>query len=200
MSLDKKYPDLRNENPIVRERIMQQIVDDYNAETISQLVEVLDSEDAVYRRTVVKTLNLIGLDAVPALLQELNQSENSLTKASCINALSTIAHQAEAEQFQSQILTSLQQALEDPNPMVQLSSVGAIETFGEPAFEILTAAIDSDNLLVQVAVVNALGSLGDPRGLEVLSPLSQDQTVDPYVQELAISALSRLEQVIKFNS
>ncbi len=200
MSLDKKYPDLRNENPIVRERIMQQIVDEYNTETIAQLVEVLNSEDAIYRRTVVKTLNLIGLDAIPALLQELNQSENSLTKASCINALSTIAHQDEAEQFQSQILTSLQQALEDPNPMVQLSSVGAIETFGEPAFEILTAAIDSDNLLVQVAVVNALGSLGDPRGLEVLSPLSQDQTVDPYVQELAVSALSRLEQVIKFNS
>jgi bilin biosynthesis protein len=200
LSLDKKYPDLRNENPIVRERIMQQIVDEYNTETIAQLVEVLNSEDAIYRRTVVKTLNLIGLDAIPALLQELNQSENSLTKASCINALSTIAHQDEAEQFQSQILTSLQQALEDPNPMVQLSSVGAIETFGEPAFEILTAAIDSDNLLVQVAVVNALGSLGDPRGLEVLSPLSQDQTVDPYVQELAVSALSRLEQVIKFNS
>ncbi|BAU66328.1 HEAT repeat-containing PBS lyase [Stanieria sp. NIES-3757] len=200
MSLDKKYPDLRNENPIVRERIMQQIVEEYNAETINQLVEVLNSEDAVYRRTVVKTLNLIGLDAIPTLLQELNQSNNSLAKASCINALTTIAQQDETEQFASQILTSLQQALEDPNPMVQLSSVGAIETFGETAFDILTAAIDSDNLLVQVAVVNALGSLGDPRGLDVLSPLSQDRTVDPYVQELAVSALSRLEQVIKFNS
>lgn len=200
MSLEKKYPDLRNQNPIVRERIMQQIVEEYDAETITQLVEVLDSEDTVYRRTVVKTLNLIGLDAVPALLKELDRSDNSLVKASCINALSSIAPKDEAEQFQSQILTSLQQALEDPNPMVQLSSVGAIESFGERAFEILTTALNSENLLVQVAVVNALGSLGDPRGLEILSPLSRDLTVDPYVQELAVSALSRLEQVIKFNS
>ncbi|AFZ37757.1 HEAT domain containing protein [Stanieria cyanosphaera PCC 7437] len=200
MSINQKYPDLKNKNPIVRERIMQQIVEEYNEETINQLIEVLDSEDADYRRTVVKTLNLIGLDAVPALLKELNQTDNSLAKASCINALSSISNQDEEERFLSQILTSLQQALEDPNPMVQLSSVGAIETFGEQAFDILTAAIASENLLVQVAVVNALGSLGDPRGLDVLSSLSQDQTVDPYVKELAVSALSRLEQVIKFNS
>lgn len=200
MSLEQKYPDLKNQNPIVRERIMQQIVEEYNEETINQLVEVLDSEDAVYRRTVVKTLNQIGLDAVPALLKELNQSENSLAKASCINALSSISNRDKEEKFLSQILTSLEQALADPNPMVQLSSVGAIEGFGATAFDILSSAIDSDNLLIQVAVVNALGSLGDPRGLEVLSPLSQDQNVDPYVKELAVSALSRLEQVIKFNN
>jgi bilin biosynthesis protein len=70
---------------------------------------------------------------------------------------------------------------------------------GASAFEILEQALNIPNILVQVAVVSAFGSLGDERGLEILSSLAKDETVDPYLKESAGSALSRLEQIIKFN-
>jgi bilin biosynthesis protein len=50
-----------------------------------------------------------------------------------------------------------------------------------------------------MSIINALGSMGDKRGLEVLSNLSQNKSADPYLQESATSALSRLEMVIKYN-
>ena len=58
----------------------------------------------------------------------------------------------------------------------------------------------TDNIAVGVSILNALGSMGDPRGVEVLSNLSKDKSVDPYLQESAASALSRLEMVMKYNS
>jgi bilin biosynthesis protein len=58
----------------------------------------------------------------------------------------------------------------------------------------------TDNIVVQMSIINALGSMGDERGVEVLSRLSQDKTADPYLQESATSALSRLEMVMKYNS
>jgi bilin biosynthesis protein len=71
---------------------------------------------------------------------------------------------------------------------------------GSAVYEILVQALDLDDLLVGVAAIDAIGSLGDSRGLALLSELSVNQNVDSYLRDAATSALSRLEQVIKFNS
>ena len=65
-------------------------------------------------------------------------------------------------------------------------------------FDLLVETLNTtDNIAVQVAILNALGSMGDARGVEVLTNLSQDKSADPYIQESAASALSRLEMVMK---
>jgi bilin biosynthesis protein len=58
----------------------------------------------------------------------------------------------------------------------------------------------TDNLALGVTILNAFGSMGDPRAVEVLTNLSNDKSADPYLQESATSALSRLEMVMKYNS
>jgi bilin biosynthesis protein len=72
---------------------------------------------------------------------------------------------------------------------------------GSPVFDLLVETLNTtDNIVVQMSIINALGSMGDERGIKVLSNLSQDKSADPYLQESATSALSRLEMVIKYNS
>jgi bilin biosynthesis protein len=198
LSIEEKYPNLRHENPKIREETMEQIAEEYTEETISQLITILDSEDVTYRRTVTQTLGLIGVDALPFLVQELDNNDNFLVRASCVQALGAIAYKDRSqEQFSTEALNSLQKAIEDPHPVVQLASIGALSIMGASAFEILEQALNIPNILVQVAVVSAFGSLGDERGLEILSSLAKDETVDPYLKESAGSALSRLEQIIK---
>lgn len=201
MSLEERYPNLKHKNPNLRARTMDEIAENYTESTISELVSILYSEDVPYRRTAAKTLGVIGLDTVPFVLKELNNSDNALVRASCADILADIVFQhGESEKFPPEVMAGLRQTLEDPNPLVYLTAIGALSTLGKSAFNILQEALTIDNIAVQVAVVDALGSLGDERGLELLQSLSQDETVDTYIKDSAVSALSRLEQVIKFSS
>ena len=200
MSIEERYPNLKHKNPHLRERTMYQIAEEYTEETISELVKILHSEDVAYRRTAARTLGVIGLDTVPFLLEQLNNSDNSIVRASCADILAALAFQhSEEEKFPPEAIAGLQQALQDPNPLVYLTTIGALGTLGKSAFNILKEALAIDNIAVQVAVIDALGSLGDERGIEILSTLAKDETVDIYIKDSAVSALSRLEQVIKFN-
>ena len=200
MSLEEDYPNLKHKNPHLRERAMLAIAENYTKETISELVSILYSDDVAFRRTATRTLGVIGFDTVPFVLKELNDSDNSIVRASCADILADIIfHHQQDEQFPPEIIAGLKQALQDPNPLVYLTTIGALGTLGKSAFNIFTEALEVDNIAVKVAIIDALGSLGDERGLEVLATLSGDETVDKYIKESATSALSRLEQVIKFN-
>ena len=199
MSLEERYPNLKHKNPRLRERTMQEIAENYTEETISELVSILYSEDVTFRRTAARTLGVMGLDTVPFVVKELNNSDNSIVRASCADILADIIHYGEKEKIPPEVIAGLQQALQDPNPLVYLTTIGALGTLGKSAFNILKEALEVDNIAVQVAVVDALGSLGDERGLELLATLAKDETLDKYIKDSATSALSRLEQVIKFN-
>ena len=200
MSLEELYPNLKHKNPRLRERTMHEIAENYTEETIAELMSILYSEDVTFRRTAARTLGVIGLDTVPFVVEELNNSDNSIVRASCADILADIIfHCGEEDQFPPEAIAGLQQALQDPNPLVYLTTIGALGTLGKSAFNIFKEALEVDNIAVQVAVVDALGSLGDERGLEILATLAQDETVDVYIKDSAVSALSRLKQVIKFN-
>lgn len=77
----------------------------------------------------------------------------------------------------------------------------ALGEVGVSALDTLIDALNTiDNPAVAVSLVNALGSIGDPRARETLASLAADSAADPYVQEVARSALSRSDLVEKFKS
>jgi bilin biosynthesis protein len=200
LSIDERYPDLKSSNAIVRERIANQIAEERDENTIPQLIAVLDSPDYAYRQSLVQVFSIIGFDAIPALIEELDSNESDLVRVSCSHALAAIAKNHPEENLPNEALEGLYQAVSDSNPVVQLSTIGALSTMGSAVYEILVQALDLDDLLVGVAAIDAIGSLGDSRGLTLLSELSANQSLDTYLRDAATSALSRLEQVIKFNS
>jgi bilin biosynthesis protein len=187
---------LKHPNPHLRERAMLEIADTRDETTIASLMDVLGEEDVIFRRAAVKTLGVIGIDAVSALTEALLNSDNVTVRGSAAKALAQIAVNYPDVPFPEEGLQGLKTATGDFNPVVHIAAVMALGEIGSPAFEILTEVLQTtDNIALQVAIVNALASVGDERGIEILKALTEDESADVYVRETAVSALSRLDLV-----
>ena len=201
MTLDSLFEQLKNPNPNLRQRARAEIVMRRDKNTIPRLMANLEQEDMIYRRASVKTLGAIGVDSVPALVNSLINGKNPTIRASCAKGLAQVAVNHTEIPFPQEGIDALESAMKDPDPVVHISSVMALGAIGLPAVDALINALEtSDNLAVGVAVINALGGINDERVPEVLTKLSHDDSVDPYIKESATSALSRLEMVMKYQS
>ncbi|MGB3405482.1 MAG: HEAT repeat domain-containing protein [Microcoleaceae cyanobacterium] len=200
MTTNSLFERLKHPNPHLRERAMVEIVESRNENTIPDLISILDQEDVTYRRAAVKTLGVIGVDAVPAVVDSLLNSDNVTVRGSAAKALAQIAVNYPDISFPEEGLQGLKAAINDPNPVVHIASVMALGQMGTAAFDILVEALQTtDNIAAQVAIVNALASVGDPKCVDVLTQFANDESVDTYVSETAKSALSRLDLVMNFN-
>jgi bilin biosynthesis protein len=199
MTMDAWFEQLRHPNPHLRERAMAQIAAVYDEATIVRLMQGLDEEDVIYRRAVVKVLGLIGAPAVMRLVTGLLDSEDVTVRGSCAKALAQVAVNFPDQPFPEAGLRGLQVALQDANPVVHIAAAMALGQVGPMAFDALAAAIaTTDNLGAQVAMVNAISATRDPRAISLLTNLAQDPNVDSYIQQSAVSALSRLDLTLNF--
>ena len=200
MTTDSLFAKLKHPNPHLREQAMLEIAESRDENTIPYLMSILDEEDTTYRRAAVKTLGVIGIDAVPLVVESLLHSDNVTVRGSAAKALAQIAVNYPDLPFPSTGLQGLKAAINDPNPVVHIASVMALGQMGSAAYPILVESLKTtENIAVQVAIVNALASIGDPKCAEVLTTFANDESVDSYVRESAISALSRLDLVINFD-
>ncbi len=201
MTLDSLFEQLKNPNPNLRQRARAEIVMRRDDNTIARLMANLEEEDIVYRRASVKTLGAIGVDSVPCLADSLLNGKNPTIRASCAKGLAQVAVNHKEVPFPQEGIDALQVAVEDPDAVVHISSVMALGAIGLPAVDVLIHALEtSDNLAVGVATINALSAINDKRVPEILTKLSNDESVDPYIKESAVSALSRFEMVMKYQS
>ncbi|MBL1210061.1 HEAT repeat domain-containing protein [Geminocystis sp. GBBB08] len=199
--MDSFFEQLKHPNPNLRQRAMLDIAEFQDENTIPNLISLLGEEDVVYRRSAVKTLGVIGVTAVQPIVDCLMSSDNVVVKASCGKALAQIAANYPDEPFPEVGMNALKTTVNDPNPVVNLVSVMALGVIGSPALDILIETLQTtDNISVAVSIVNTLGSITEDKAMEVLVALSKDESQDPYIQESAKSAMSRLEQVIHFKS
>jgi bilin biosynthesis protein len=197
MAADSLFEQLKHPNPQMRQRAMTEIVETRDENTIAQLMSALDDDDVVYRRASVKTLGAIGLDAMPAVIEQMLHHENDTVRASCTKAMAQIAVSHPQAAFPAEGIAALRKALEDPYPVVQIASVMSLGEIGMPAVDTLLEVLKTtDNVAIALTITNTLGSIGDPRAIEVLRELIADESVDSYVRETAASALPRLEQMI----
>lgn len=200
MSLENLFEQLKHPNPNLRQRARLEIMEQRDETTIPRLMENLEDEDITYRRASVKALGLIGFDSVPYLVEALTNNDNSTIRASCAKALAQVAVNYPDDPFPQAGLEGLKVGVRDDNAVVNISSVMALGAVGVQALDILTEALEtSDNLAVQIAIINALGSIKDERCQEILSKMSNDDSVDTYIKESAISALSRLEMITNYS-
>ncbi len=201
MTIDALFEKLKHPNPNLRSKAMWEIADARDENTIPRLISILNQEDVTYRRAAVKTLGVIGADVVPLVVNSLLNSDNPTVRSSCAKALAQIVVNHPDVPMPDEGIQGLKQALDDPNPVVNIPAVMTLGEIGSPVFDLLVETLHTtDNLAVGVAILNALGSMGDPRGVEVLTQLSNDKSADVYLQESATSALSRLEMVMKYNN
>jgi bilin biosynthesis protein len=199
MTIDELFQQLKHPNPHLRERAMLELAETRDETTISRLMDILGDDDVVYRRAAVKSLGIIGPDAVPPLVESLLSSDNVTIRGSCAKALAQIAVNHPDVPFPTEGIQGLKTAIRDPNPVIHIASVMALGEIGVAALDSLIEALETvDNPAVTVAIANALGSIGDNRSKEVLTALMNDESADSYVRESATSALSRLDLVMNY--
>lgn len=197
MAADSLFEQLKHPNPRMRQRALVEIVETRDAHTIPRLMSALGEEDVVYRRASVKTLGAIGMDSVPAVIEQMLTHENDTVRASCTKAMAQIAVFYPDDPFPAEGLAALRKAMDDPYPVVQIAAVMSLGEVGVPAVDMLLDALKTtDNVAIALTITNTLGSIGDPRALDVLRELIADESVDSYVRETAESALPRLENVM----
>ena len=199
MTTESLLTQLKHPNPNLRDRAMLEIVETRDEATISQLMEILNEDDTVYRRAAVKTLGSIGIDTVPSLVEAMLNSEDVTVRGSAAKALAQVILNYPDIPFPEVGIQGLKTAMGDDNIVVNIAAVMALGELGSPAFEILAEAFSTtDNIALQVTLVNTLASLGDIRAEPILRGAIADPTVDDYVRESATSALPRMEQKIKY--
>ncbi len=199
MSIDALFDQLKHPNPHLRDRAMWALAELQDETVIPRLMSALDEDDTTYRRAAVKTLGAVGPDTVPLLVEAMLHSENVTVRGSAVKALAQVAICYPEIPFSSVGMQGLAQALNDLNPVVNIAAVMTLGEIGSTeAFDILLKAFETtDNIALSVTIANAFGSIKDPRGAEVLQKVIDDESVEGYVRESAISALSRLELVMK---
>jgi bilin biosynthesis protein len=199
MTIDALFDRLKHPNPNLRDRAMLELVEIRDETTIRRLIDILDDTDTTYRRAAVKTLGAIGVATVPFLVSILATSANVTVRGSAVKALAQVIINYPEIPFPAEGLECLNMAMSDENPVVNIAAVMALGEMGPPAFEMLVAALQTtDNIALQVTLVNTLGSLGDRRAEAILIAAKDDDNFDEYVRESATSALSRLDQTIKY--
>lgn len=199
MSLDALFEQLKHPNPNLRDRATLEIAQNRDETTIPLLMDILNDEDVLFRRAAVKVLGVIGPDALLVLAEGLTKNADPVVRASCAKAMAQCATNYDEGAIPANAIAALKAGTQDENPVVHLASVMALGQVGKPAFETMVEILkETDNVAVAVAIVNALGSIPDERSVPVLQALSQDQTIDPYIQEIATSALPRLDQLINY--
>ncbi|MGD1908044.1 MAG: HEAT repeat domain-containing protein [Leptolyngbyaceae cyanobacterium] len=198
MAQDSLFEQLKHPNPNLRQRAMVEIVESCDETTIPKLMANLDEEDVVYRRASVKTLGAIGTDTVPPLLEVLLNHEDVTARGSAAKALAQVALNYPEDPFPTDGIQGLKTALNDPNPVVSIASAMALGEIGEPALDpLLEVMATTDNIALEVSITNAIASIGGEKALSTLARLAEDESLDTYVKETAVSALSRLELVMK---
>ncbi|MGF1522540.1 MAG: HEAT repeat domain-containing protein [Leptolyngbyaceae cyanobacterium] len=198
MSIDALLEQLKHPNPHLRDRAMWELAETEDATVIPRLMSALDEEDTTYRRAAVKTLGVIGHETIPPLLETLQTSENVTARGSAVKALAQIAVCYPEVPFPEAGMQGLKAALGDSNPVVNIAAVMTLGEIGSAdAFDMLLETLKTtDNVALAVSITNTFGSIEDSRGAAVLKTLIEDESVDKYVQESAVSALSRLELVM----
>ncbi|MCG8364793.1 MAG: HEAT repeat domain-containing protein [Pseudanabaenales cyanobacterium] len=198
MSTEALFQQLKHPNPHMRDQAMWELAENRDETTIPRLMSILDEDDTTYRRAAVKALGAIGADAVTPLVEAMLNSDNVTVRGSAVKALAQVAINYPELPFPAEGLAGLKTALGDANPVVNIAAVMALGEIGSPGFDILKEALETtDNIALAVAITNTFGSIKDSRGADVLKALIDDDSIDDYVRESAISALSRLELLVK---
>ena len=204
------YQQLKNKNPVLRQRAISQIVEEPTNETIPVLIGILSDENPAYRYGATQALGVIGLEAIPSLAEQLTTSENHQVRACCVQAFSEISRffskDYPGETYPQVAIDALQKALNDPNSGIKVSAASALGMIGKPALEVLLSALDTDDIALRLSTIQAIVSLNvlkgpedDPKTLEdydkienLLSQIAEDENADTYIRETAKTSLTRM--------
>ena len=159
-----------------------------------------DPDPGAYR-TAVKALGMLGHRSLPGLIQLFNDSDNGTIRACCIKAIVQVSVHCPDQAFPIQVLTMLEEAMDDSNPVVAQSALMTLGHLSKQAPEedrvipLLIKACDSSNIAHVQGAAMSLAEIDSPLVNQCLKGLVDDELKDSLIREVALASLERRQSL-----
>ncbi len=200
-SFDSLFADLSHPNPNIRFDACSLLAEYFPDEALPKLFVLMhDSDPGVYR-TAVKALGMLGHRSLPGLIQLFTDSDNGTIRACCIKAIVQVSVHCPDKAFPIEVLTMLEQAMDDSNPVVAQSALMTLGHLSKMAPEedrvipLLIKACDSSNIAHVQGAAMSLAEVDSPLVNQCLKGLVDDVLKDSLIREVAQSSLERRQSL-----
>ncbi|BEV36083.1 HEAT repeat domain-containing protein [Synechococcus sp. M16CYN] len=173
----------------------------YATEAMPYLFSLLHSPDPIVYRTAVKGLGVLGHQTVPDIIQTFKSSDSSTIRACCIKVIVQISVNFPKVAFPPEIISILEQALDDSSPVVNQSALMTLghlskhDSEKKRTIDLLIQVCDKSNIAHIQGATMALAELDSPLASACLRKLASDNLKDPLVREVAKASLERRESL-----
>lgn len=157
-------------------------------EQVYRQVAQLESTEVSVRAEATNRIRQIGAEAVPVLIEVLNEEEDEYTRASAIWLLSEIGQPLDL------VAHALIGSLGDSDQNVSQTATSALISLGEPVVDSLIQALEHVSTTVRIQATYALGEIGQP--IEKIMPSLINNFDDPEwnVRRVSVRALLNIGQ------
>ena len=157
-------------------------------EQVYRQIAQLGATEASVRAEATNRIRQIGAEAVPILIEVLNEEEDEYTRASAIWLLSEIGQPLDL------VAHALIGSLGDGDQHVSQTAASALISLGEPVVNSLIQALEHTSTTVRIQATYALGEIGQP--IEKIMPPLINNFDDPEwnVRRVSVRALLNIGQ------
>ena len=157
-------------------------------EQVYRQIAQLGATEASVRAEATNRIRQIGAEAVPILIEVLNEEEDEYTRASAIWLLSEIGQPLDL------VAHALIGSLGDGDQHVSQTAASALISLGEPVVNSLIQALEHTSTTVRIQATYALGEIGQP--IEKIMPPLINNFDDPEwnVRRVSVRALLDIGQ------
>ena len=200
-SFDQLLADLAHPNPNIRETACSLMAEHFADQALPQLISLLHDPDPAIYRTAVKGLGMLGHQTLPSLLGLFKTTDNGTVKACCIKALVQVSVNFPELAFPVETMDLLEQALDEPNPVVAQSALMTLghlskqDSEKERVIPLLINACGRDNIAHVQGAAMALAELDSPLVNDCLEKLASDESKDSLIREVAQASLARRDSL-----
>ena len=200
-SFDSLFADLSHPNPNIRFDACSLLAEHFPEEALPKLFELMHDPDPGVYRTAVKALGMLGHRSLPGLIQLFDDSDNGTIRACCIKAIVQVSVHFPDQAFPLQVITMLEEAMDDSNPVVAQSALMTLGHLSKLASEedrvipLLIKACDSSNIAHVQGAAMSLAEIDSPLVSQCLKSLAEDDLKDSLIREVAQASLERRQSL-----
>ena len=189
-SVEQLFKDFDHPNPNINRDACICMNKYYPKESMSKLIRNLGKKDVKLRRKSVICLSLFGEKAFPLVLQLFYSTNNNVTRVSCLKVFIKLAYYSKEYQSREELFDLIKIAIEDNSYEMILTAISLLRQLNNPSIPFLKKLCRDNNILKAKAAITAISELKDPSILFFLNELSQDDSLNNFIREAAIEAIS----------
>ena len=189
-SVDQLFKDFEHPNPNINRSACICMKELYPQESISKLIGNLETKDVDLRRKSVICLSYFGEEVFSPIANLFYSTNNNITRVSCLKVFIKLASFSKDYQSREDLFDLIKIAIEDNSYEMILTAISLLRQLENKSIPFLKKLCRDNNMLKAKASITAISELNDTSILSFLNELAEDDSLDKFIREAAIDAIS----------